>query len=75
MDDHIPDHEIGPLWTEHYPKRLNDPRSKVLRGALCLIIQNKAGKVADEDSLLDGCIEYSTRTAYHGRSFIRWKKS
>ena len=38
----IEDHEIGPLWSEHFPKYKNDVLSKALVIVLCNVLQNKA---------------------------------
>jgi hypothetical protein len=38
----IEDHEIGPRWAEHYPKRKSHILSKALVITLCKILQNKA---------------------------------
>ena len=38
----IEDHEIGPMWAEHYPKRKSHVFSKPLVLTLCKILQNKA---------------------------------
>lgn len=51
--DQILDHEIGPLWREHYPKRLDDARSRTLMFALCrLILQDNVGNAEADDLLI-----------------------
>jgi len=53
-DDRIEDQDIGPLWAEHYPKRIDDVCSKTLCLALCLIIERKAARNFGDGELIDG---------------------
>lgn len=51
--DQILDHEICPLWRAHYPKRLDDARSRTLMFALCrLILQDNVGNAEADDLLI-----------------------
>jgi hypothetical protein len=38
----IEDHEIGSLWSEHFPKYKSDVLSKALVIVLCRVLHNKA---------------------------------
>jgi hypothetical protein len=40
--ERIEDHEIGSLWSEHFPKYKSDMLSKALVIVLCKALQNKA---------------------------------
>jgi len=41
-DDRIEDHDIGPLWAEHFPKIGENGSSKVIVLSLVYIIEDKA---------------------------------
>jgi hypothetical protein len=40
--ERIEDHDIGPLWSEHFPKHKSDVLSKALVIVLCKALQDKA---------------------------------
>jgi hypothetical protein len=42
MMERIEDDDIGPLWSEHFPKYKSEVLSKALVIVLCKILQNKA---------------------------------
>ena len=48
----LEDCEIGPLWAKHYPKRFLDKRSKTICHVLCLIVQDKAGRLTAADDIM-----------------------
>ena len=51
-DDRIEDRDIGPLWTEHYPKGKDHARSRTLCRILCLMIENKAARNLGDGDLM-----------------------
>jgi len=48
--DWIEDKDIGTLWAEHYPKRMDDVKSKTVCLAVCLIVEQKAARNASADA-------------------------
>ena len=53
--ERIEDHEIGPLWLEHFPKYKRDVRFKALVLIFCKILQNKARHDINYDDWSDKC--------------------
>jgi hypothetical protein len=45
IDDKIEDGDIGPLWTEHYPKRADRIMSKALCLMLFYVIADRAHSI------------------------------
>jgi hypothetical protein len=52
--EQLTDDEIGVIWERHFPLRLENPMSKAVCLAICLIVEEKASLNAtgDEDLLV-----------------------
>jgi len=55
IHEKLSDTEIGALWTRYFPMRLNEPSSKAVCLAICLIVEERAARNAtgDEDLLVE----------------------
>ena len=54
-EDKLSDDEIRELWAEHFPKRLDDAKSKALCRSFCLRVEQRAARDAtnDEDMFVE----------------------
>jgi hypothetical protein len=53
--EQLTDDEIGVIWARHFPMRLENPMSKAVCLAICLLVEEKASRSAtgDEDPLVE----------------------
>jgi hypothetical protein len=75
LEGKLSNEEILDLWTKHFPKRLDDPKSKALCLAFCLIVEERAAcDTADDEDLLVKVHEALARIGIPREEFYQVEK-